>query len=115
MLTSPLLVTLLATSSAYALVFNGAKPTYSSLRPAGTGDLLKPPTPTKAPYIDAELLKRQEVATELLASDNTCGYFSGLAGMSNMFLLPPARLSSCGRLSLVESTGVLIVESSCCN
>jgi hypothetical protein len=50
-------------------------------------DLVFPPEPTAAPAVHADLFKRQNVMTDLLAPDNTCGYISGLAGIYPVMLL----------------------------
>ena len=75
MLTSLLYVAVLA-SYASALAFRGPRAT----SPASAGDLIFPPEPTAAPKVHADLFRRQNVMTDLIAPDNTCGFISGLAG-----------------------------------
>jgi hypothetical protein len=76
MLRSLLSLTIFA-SSAYALAYNAPRPTSE----AEFGDLVFPPDPTPAAVAPAELFRRQDVYTPLIAPDNTCGYISGLPGM----------------------------------
>jgi hypothetical protein len=77
MLTSLLSVAVFA-SHASALAFKVARATSQ----AEVGDLVFPPEPTAAPMVHADLLRRQNVMTDLIAPDNTCGFISGLAGTS---------------------------------
>jgi hypothetical protein len=63
-------------SHASALAFKAPRATSE----AEVGDFVFPPEPTAAPKFHVDLLRRQEVMTDLIAPDNTCGYISGLAG-----------------------------------
>jgi hypothetical protein len=75
MLTSLLHLAVLA-SNASALAFKGPRATSQ----VETGDLIFPPEPTAAPKVHADLFRRQNVMTDLIAPNNTCGYISGLPG-----------------------------------
>ena len=75
MLTSLLYLAALA-SHASALAFKGPRATSQ----AEAGDLIFPPEPTDAPKVHADLFRRQNVMTDLIAPDNTCGFISGLEG-----------------------------------
>jgi hypothetical protein len=70
-------------SHASALAFKGPQATSS----AEAGDLIFPPEPTAAPKVHPELFRRQNVMTDLIAPDNTCGFISGLAGTRSLVLL----------------------------
>lgn len=71
-------------SYASALAFEGPRVTPQ----AGKGeDLVFPPEPTAAPKVHADLFRRQNVMTDLIAPDNTCGYISGLAGTYYVMLV----------------------------
>jgi hypothetical protein len=82
MLTSVLCVAILS-AQASALAFRGARATSQ----AEAGDLIFPPEPTAAPKVHPELLRRQDVMTDLVAPDNTCGYIGGLLGTCSPMLL----------------------------
>jgi hypothetical protein len=70
------------TCHASALAFKGPRATSQ----AEAGDLVFPPEPTTAPKFHADLLRRQNVMTDLIAPDNTCGFISGLAGTFSTLL-----------------------------
>lgn len=75
MLTSLLHLAVLASHSS-ALAFKGPRATSQ----VETGDLIFPSEPTAAPKVHADLFRRQNVMTNLVAPDNICGYISGLPG-----------------------------------
>jgi len=82
MLTLILCVAVLS-AQASALAFRGPQATSQ----AEAGDLVFPPEPTAAPKVHPDLFRRQDVKTDLIAPDNTCGYISGLEGTCSPMLL----------------------------
>jgi hypothetical protein len=68
----------LATFASYATSLAFVGPHATSLGDARILDF--PLEPTTAPKAHLDLFRRQNVVTDLIAPDNTCGYISGLAG-----------------------------------